>query len=304
MNYVATITKQVELMWVGFISVLPNLVLALVVVIFTWLLARGAVRIANRLIGRAQVRQDLKNLTALCVRIGIWIFGLLVAAAIAIPGFTPAGMIAGLGVGALAIGFAFQDIFENFLAGVLIMLRDKMNIGDLIEVEGVVGKVEKITLRETHVRQLSNELTIMPNSMIFKNSVKILTDATIRRDELMVGVAYDTDLDAAEAAIRRAFERDIPGIVADRPVGVFAREFGGSSIDWLVQWWSESSAPRDMRDVRTAVMKSIKTEFDAQGIDIPFPIVTNMFPEPLQLARSQAKTANDAGEATGQPVTN
>ena len=85
-------------------------------------------------------------------------------------------MIAGLGIGALAIGFAFQDIFENFLAGVLIMLREKMRIGDMIEVEGMLGKVEKITLRETYIRQLSNELTIMPNSMLFKNAVKILTD--------------------------------------------------------------------------------------------------------------------------------
>lgn len=146
------------------------------------------------------------------------------------------------------------------------------------------GKVEKITLRETYIRQLSNELTIMPNAMLFKNPVEILTDAEIRRDELMIGVAYDSDLDGVEAAIRRAFERDIPGIVPDKSVGVFAREFGGSSIDWLVQWWSESSAPRDMRDVRTAVIKSIKAEFDKDGIDIPFPIQTNLFPEPLKIA--------------------
>ena len=228
------------------------------------------------------MRADLRNLVETVARVLIWIIGLLIAAAVAIPGFTPAGMIAGLGIGALAIGFAFQDIFENFLAGVLIMLRDKMNIGDIIEVEGVLGKVEKITLRETHVRQLSNELTIMPNSILFKNKVKILTDASIRRDEIMVGVSYDADLDAAQEAILAAFEPTIEGVVADKPVGVFCREFGGSSIDFLVQWWSESSAPRDMRDVRTAVIKAIKRELDAVDIEIPFPIVTNMFPEPMR----------------------
>ena len=288
MNYVATIRDQALGMWYGFIAILPNLALALVVLFLTWIVAKFAVNIADRITGRTAVRQDLRNLTETIVRVIIWIVGLLIAAAVAIPGFTPAGMIAGLGIGALAIGFAFQDIFENFLAGVLIMLRDKMNIGDVIECEGVRGKVEKITLRETHVRQLSNELTIMPNSMLFKNKVQILTDAEVRRDEIMVGVSYDADLDAAEKAILGAFEPHIEGVVADRPVGVFCREFGGSSIDFLVQWWSESSAPKDMRVVRTAVIKAIKRELDAVEIEIPFPIVTNMFPEPLRLERPES----------------
>lgn len=282
MDYVATLREQLAGMLHGFVSILPNLALALVVIVLTWLLARFAVNIADRVTDKTTVRADLRNLVETVARVLIWIIGLLIAAAVAIPGFTPAGMIAGLGIGALAIGFAFQDIFENFLAGVLIMLRDKMNIGDIIEVEGVLGKVEKITLRETHVRQLSNELTIMPNSILFKNKVKILTDASIRRDEIMVGVSYDADLDAAQEAILAAFEPTIGGVVADKPVGVFCREFGGSSIDFLVQWWSESSAPRDMRDVRTAVIKAIKRELDAVDIEIPFPIVTNMFPEPMR----------------------
>lgn len=274
----------------GFLTLLPNLVIAFVIIIMTWLIARSAVKIADRLTGRSSLRQDLQNLVETVVRVIIWIVGLLVAAAVAIPGFTPAGMIAGLGVGALAVGFAFQDIFENFLAGVLIMLRDKMNIGDLIEVEGVLGKVEHITLRETHVRQLSNELTIMPNSMLFKNKVKILTDAPIRRDEVMVGVSYDSDLDSSMEAIRRAFE-GIAGLVDEKPIGVFAREFGSSSIDFQVQWWSESSAPRDMRDVRTDVVKAIKRELDAAGIEIPFPYVTHTFKDQVPVEMLPAANA-------------
>lgn len=295
MEYIATIREQLDSMAHGFVAILPNLAIAIVIVFLTWLIAKSAVKIAARITGKTDVRADLQNLVATLVKVVIWIIGLLVAAAVAIPGFTPAGMIAGLGVGALAIGFAFQDIFENFLAGVLIMLRDKMNIGDLIEVEGVLGKVEHITLRETHVRQLSNELTIMPNSMLFKNKVKILTDAPIRRDEIMVGVSYDADLDAAQDAIRKAFDNAIEGIVEEKPIGVFCREFGGSSIDFLVQWWVESNAPRDMRDVRTAVIKAIKHELDTVGIEIPFPIVTNMFPEALRVEQSDTPKAANEG---------
>jgi small-conductance mechanosensitive channel len=74
-------------------------------------------------------------------RLLIWLVGLLIAATLVVPGLTPASLFAGLGVGAVAIGFAFQDIFQNFLAGVLIMIREKMRIGDTIECQGISGRV-------------------------------------------------------------------------------------------------------------------------------------------------------------------
>ncbi|TIX51875.1 mechanosensitive ion channel family protein [Alteraurantiacibacter aquimixticola] len=283
MDFVATIREQIDGMLMGAVAILPNLAVALVVLIITWLVAKSAVKIADRITGKTDVREDLRNLTATLVRVLIWIFGLLIAAAVAIPGFTPAGLIAGLGIGALAIGFAFQDIFENFLAGVLIMLRNKMNIGDVIEVEGVLGKVEHITLRETHVRHLSNELTIMPNSMIFKNQVKILTDQDVRRDQIVVGVAYDTDLPAAKAAIQQAVE-GLDIILVDRGVDVFAQEFNSSSIDFLVRYWTQSR-PRDLRETKSEVVFTIKQALDDAGIEIPFPYITHTFKEPVPLVQ-------------------
>ena len=278
-------------MWTGFIAILPNLAVAIVVLILTWIVAKFAVRIADKLTGRSHMRESLRQLLETIVRLFIWILGIMFALIIAIPGFTPTGMIAGLGIGALAIGFAFQDIFENFLAGILIMLREKMRIGDLIEIEGVLGKVEKITLRETYIRQLSNELTIMPNSMLFKNAVKILTDDTVRRNEVVVGVSYETDLEVAQKAIEDAMTT-VDAVVKDRPVIVYAQEFSGSSIDFLVQWYAQSAA-RDLRQTKSEAIKAIKKSLDAAGIDIPFPIQTNYFAEPLRIEQvSSEKTAD------------
>ncbi|WAT18721.1 mechanosensitive ion channel [Aurantiacibacter sp. MUD11] len=290
MNYVEILENQIVSMWEGFIAILPNLAIALLVMFVTWLVAKFAVRIVDRLAGKSTMREDLRQLLETVVRLAIWLAGIMLALIIAIPGFTPTGLIAGLGIGALAIGFAFQDIFENFLAGVLIMLREKMRIGDLIEVEGVLGKVEKITLRETYVRQLSNELTIMPNSMLFKNAVKILTDDTVRRNEVIVGVAYDTDLELAQKTIEEAMGT-VDAIVKDRPVVVYAQEFGGSSIDFLVQWYAQS-ASRDLRQTKSEAIKAIKKALDAKGIDIPFPIQTNYFPEPLRIEQVAGAAAD------------
>ena len=291
MNYVEILRDQVMGMWAGFIAILPNLAIAVIVLLLTWIVAKFAVRIANKATAKSRMREDLRQLVETVVKLAIWIAGIILALVVAIPGFTPAGLIAGLGIGALAIGFAFQDIFENFLAGVLIMLREKMRIGDLIEVEGVLGKVEKITLRETYVRQLSNELTIMPNSMLFKNAVKILTDDTVRRNEVVVGVSYEADLEVAQKAIEDAM-KTVDAVVEDRPVIVYAQEFGGSSIDFLVQWYAQSAA-RDLRQTKSEAIKAIKKGLDAAGIDIPFPIQTNYFAEPLRIEQVSAdKTAD------------
>ncbi|KLE35252.1 mechanosensitive ion channel protein MscS [Aurantiacibacter luteus] len=283
MNYVQTLQDQLQGMANSIVAALPNLAIALVVLIITWIVARFAVRIADALVGRTKLRASLRNLTETVVKLAIWMVGILVAAAVAVPGFTPAGAIAGLGIGAVAIGFAFQDIFENFLAGVLIMLREKMRIGDVIEVEGVTGRVEHITLRETHIRQLSNELTIMPNSMIFKNPVKILTDDSLARTEIVAGVSYDTDLEQAERVIRDAVEA-LEGIDQSKGVEVYATEFNSSSIDFKVRFWT-GSKPRDGWQARSVAIKAIKRALDEAGIEIPFPYITHTFKEVVPLGR-------------------
>ncbi|MAF29425.1 MAG: mechanosensitive ion channel protein MscS [Croceicoccus sp.] len=287
MNYVETINKEVMGMAEGLVASLPSLAIGLVIILVTWLVAKIVVRITGRIAAKANLRESLRNLIATVTHVAVWIIGLMIAATVVLPGLEPAGLIAGLGIGTVAIGFAFQDIFENFLAGVLIMLRENMQIGDLIEVEGVLGKVEKITLRETHIRQLTNELTIMPNSMLFKNPVQILTDAHIRRDELMVGVSYDTDLDRAMKVIEGAMV-GIEAIDTEKPVSVFAWSYGASSVDFLVQWWSDAR-PRDRRETKSDVVRAIKRALDDAGIEIPFPYVTHTFKEPVPLLRDAAE---------------
>lgn len=287
MNYVQTLHNQIERMVRGFIQALPTLAIAIVILLITWVVAKYAIRIADRITGRTKLREDLKQLLDTLVRLAIWIVGIVIALTVAIPSFTPASAFAGLGIGAVAIGFAFQDIFQNFLAGVLIMLREKMRINDLIECQGITGRVERITLRETHVRQLSNELTIVPNSLLFKNPVKILTDEVVRRDEITVGVGYDVDLEQAQAVIRDTVQ-GLETVNQDKPVVVVARTFGASSIDFLVQWWAPTT-PRDMRLTRSEVVIAVKKALDAAGIEIPYPYVTNTFKEPLRIGRAAAE---------------
>ncbi|WP_170010976.1 mechanosensitive ion channel family protein [Pontixanthobacter rizhaonensis] len=280
-NTLATLQDQLIGMGESLIRALPNITIALVILVITWVLAKFAVKIADRLTNKTDIRPSLRTLLDTLVKLAIWLIGLMTALTVIMPGLTPASLVAGLGIGAVAIGFAFQDIFENFLAGVLIMLREKMRIGDVIECEGIIGKVENITLRETYVRKLSGEVTLVPNSILFKNPVEILTDDTSRRHEIVAGVSYDTDLDHAAQVIVDAVS-ELPMVQKDEGVDVFACEFNSSSVDFRVRWWA-GSKPRDMHESRDAVVRAIKRGLDDAGIEIPFPYITHTFKEAVPI---------------------
>ena len=280
------LVDQLRDMGAAFIKLLPQMGIALVVIIFTWLIAKGATGIADRLTKKAELRPSLRELIDTLIKIGLWVLGIMISATILIPSMTPASLFAGLGIGAVAIGFAFQDIFENFLAGILIMIREKMRIGDVIECEGISGKVDQITLRETYIRKLSGEITVVPNSILFKNPVEILTDVEERRHEVIAGVSYDTDLDEAASVIRKAVEA-VDGIITDKGIDIFACEFNSSSVDFRVRWWA-GSKPRDMHETRDAVIRSIKSALDKAGIEIPFPYVTHTFKEAMRIDKSES----------------
>lgn len=283
------IDRQISMMWDGFLQSIPALVFAIVILLVTGLVAGSAGKIADRIIGKTEIRPSLKTLIETLVKLAIWIAGVMLAAIVLFPDLTPASLFAGLGIGAVAIGFAFQDIFENFFAGMLIMLREKMRIGDLIECEGITGKVEHITLRETHIRSLSGELTVVPNAMLFKNPVEILTDETQRRYDVVVGVSYDTDLDQAAEVIRKAVE-DVDGIDLEKGIDVFAQEFNSSSVDFLVRWWAGSSS-RAGRESKDKIVRNIKRALDNAGIEIPFPYVTHTFKEKVPLGERPGEEA-------------
>ncbi|MBV7267021.1 mechanosensitive ion channel family protein [Erythrobacter sp. WH131] len=274
---------QLNEMGTELVRTLPSIGIAIIIIIVTAIVAGFTVKIADGLIGKTDLRPSLRNLIETLVKLGTWIIGLLIAAIVVFPGLTVGSLIAGLGIGAVAIGFAFQDIFENFLAGVLIMIREKMRIGDVIECEGMIGKVEHITLRETHIRALSGELTVVPNSILFKNPVEILTDKDQRRHDVVIGVSYDTDLDEASEVIRKAVSA-VDEVDTEKGLDIFAQEFNSSSVDFLVRWWS-GSTPRNGWESKDKVVRAIKRGLDDAGIEIPFPYVTHTFKERVPMGQ-------------------
>jgi small-conductance mechanosensitive channel len=281
MEPLSIIRDQVLGLYVGAVALIPNLIAGTVIVLATWLSAMGLSRLLAGMFRRSRMRGSLASALLTLSRILVWLVGLMVAATIVFPNLTPASLLTGLGIGSLAVGLAFRDIFENFLAGMLILIREPMRIGDDIVCEGIRGRVELITIRDTYIRKRSAELVLLPNSFLFKNPIEVLTDRPMRRIELLVGVAYGEDVDAARQVIRDAFT-DLETVDRNARIDVFAREFNSSSMDFLVRWWTGSTPIEEHRS-RDEVAAAIKAALDRAGIEIPFPYRTLTFKEPLRV---------------------
>ncbi len=226
------------------------------------------------------------------------IVGVLAAAAVLFPTITPGKLLTALGLGSVAIGFAFKDILENFFAGVLILLREPFGVGDHIASDDAEGAVEEITIRDTHIRQTDGQLVVVPNAALFQNPVTVRTDKEFRRTSITCGVAYGEDVDEARAVIEKAV-RAVDLVRDDvRDVQVFAKAFGASSIDFEVAWWT-GSKPIDIRASRDQVIAAVKRALDEADMEIPFPYRTLTFKEPLRTFSVDSNLEIDEKSAAG-----
>ena len=271
-------------MFRSFIEHTPFMIGGIIALILTWALAALLRTFGTRLLSGWNKRDSVKELILRLATIVVWVFGLLLTSIILFPGLTPAKALGGLGLVSIAVGLAFKDIFENFFAGILILWRFPFERGDFIECEGLVGKVERVLLRMSYIRETNGKLTVVPNSFLFKNPVTILTNQPSRRSTITTGVAYDVDVKNAVSVITRAIEQ-CETLTPDKPIQVFPCAFGSSSIDIEVAWWTESS-PLGIRKSRAEVVVAIKEALDENGIEIPFPYRTLTFKEPLPVNTS------------------
>ncbi|MFC6638134.1 mechanosensitive ion channel family protein [Sulfitobacter sediminilitoris] len=285
--------NQLEGYATGFWQVLPQLVLSVVFLVFVWAVAKVLSWVLPKMLRRARMRRALVDVVMMLAIVGLWLFGVLIAVTIAFPTITPGRALTALGVGGVAIGFAFKDVFENFLAGVLLLIREPFSIDDYIDCENIEGQVEEITIRDTHVRQTDGQLVVAPNAMFFKNPVTIRTAKDVRRTTIICGVAYGEDVDAAREIIAKAV-RDVDSVRDDvRDVEIFAQEFADSAINFEITWWT-GSRPLDIRSSRDKVVAAVKRALDEAGVEIPFPYRTMTFKEPLSILGKDAENKDAA----------
>ena len=261
----------------GFIARLPYLVLALVVFILFYLAARGIKNVVKRISDQRRRHRNLGLVLGRLSQGAIILIGLLVALVIVIPGFRPGQLIELLGIGSVAIGFAFRDIFQNFLAGILILLTEPFHIGDQIVVNNYEGTVEDIQTRATTIKTYDGRRVVIPNAELFTNSVTVNTAFDKRRLQYDVGIGYGDDIDQARALIVEAL-RSVEGVLPDPPPEAVVVELADFSVKIRALWWIAPPKRFEALLANDKVLTAIKQKlYIENGIDLPYPTQQILF---------------------------
>lgn len=293
---VGEIRETLAGIWNNFLEHVPHLLAGLIVVALTAVAASVGRALLHRSLKRSKLRWSLRELLLQMMFVAIWAIGLLITAMIIFPGLTPTKALGGLGLLTVAAGLAFKDIFSNFFAGILLLWRFPFEHGDFITCKAITGRVEEITIRNTVLREVTDELVVVPNSFLFENPVEVLTSRRYRRVTIMTSVAYDVHLPTALEVVKAAVS-GCTTVSQEHRIEVFAQQFGSSSMDIQVAWWA-GSTPLEQRVSQSEVVTAIKLALDEHKLEIPFPYRTLVFKDPLQVAELRRSLGDRGSSAT------
>lgn len=253
------------------IASIPNLLMGFLVFIVFLVLAQAFRSAVQRAMAQ---RRQTSNVGLVLGRLAqgfILIAGLLVAITVSVPSFTPADLVGTLGIGSVAIGFAFRDILQNFLAGILILLTEPFHIHDQIVFGAFEGTVEDIQTRATIMRTYDGRRVVIPNADLFMHAVTVNTAYAHRRMQYDIEVDHSADVDAARHLIL-ATMRSIPEVLTDPEPNVLVVALTASGVSLRARWWVAPPRRADVLLVQDQVLTAVKQAFGEHNIAFPSPV--------------------------------
>ncbi len=249
----------------------PRVLIALAVVAAGYLLSRGVRWVLHRVLEGRRT----PSFVAVMSKLAGWLvlfLAVMAATVLVFPSVRPVDMLAGLGFFSVAAAFAFQDILENLLSGLLLILRQPFRSGDQISVGEVTGTVQAITIRETRIKTFDGQLVLIPNRDVYKAVITVRTHFPSRRMAVVVGIAYENDPGEACRVIRAALSQDVPRLDGTPEPEAVVTQLGVSTVDIEARFWCGP----DQHDVVLAVdaaIRAVKSALDEAGIEMPADIV-------------------------------
>ncbi|AMG93226.1 MULTISPECIES: small-conductance mechanosensitive channel MscS [Citrobacter] len=247
------------------LSYAVNIVAAVAIVIVGMIVARLVSNTVNRLMVARHIDATVADFLSALVRYGIIAFTLI--AALGRVGVQTASVIAVLGAAGLAVGLALQGSLSNLAAGVLLVMFRPFRAGEYADLGGVAGTVLNVQIFSTTMRTVDGKIVVIPNGKIIAGNIINFSREPVRRNEFIISVAYDSDIDKVKQILTGIIESE-DRILKDREMTVRLNELGASSINFVVRVWSNSG---DLQNVYWDVLERIKREFDAAGISFPYP---------------------------------
>jgi small conductance mechanosensitive channel len=290
----------------GFVRMLPLIVVAVVVLAVSWIFARLTVYVLRR---RLQARALSPLLRAVVARTGgilVMLVGLYLVLRIA--GLTQLAftVVGGTGLIGLALGIAFRDITENFLASLFLSLQQPFRAGDLVEVANITGYVQQLTSRTTVLMTLDGNQVQVPNSTVFRSTIRNFTSNPNRREDFIVGIGYEDSISAAQDVVLKVLAEH-PAVLAEPEPLVLVEGLGSSTVNLRVYFWLDG-ARHSWAKVKSSVIRLVKRAFQDAGISLPDEAREVTFPHgvPVRMVEGEgaAKPAKPSrAKPTAEPET-
>ncbi|HEY4649984.1 MAG TPA: mechanosensitive ion channel, partial [Pontibacter sp.] len=252
---------KLELWLRHLVLMLPNLFLALIILVVTFYVARLIRKGLDRVIGRFSHSPALNNMISTLLYLCLLMVGFLLVLSVLKLDSVVVSLLAGVGIAGLALGFAFQDIAANFISGTIIAVQKPFGVGDVIETNSYFGVIERISLRTVDIRKVTGELVKLPNKMVFENPVTNYSFHGIRRIDLDVRISYNEDLERVQRIVTEALQ-DVKNRVKTRDVEVVYDEFAESAINFKARFWVNYGRQYDYVSAKSDAIIRIKKAFD------------------------------------------
>ena len=252
---------------------LPNIVLAIVILILFYFIARGIQNLLRKFLLARIGQKSIQDIISKIIFISILLIGFFIALGVLDLDKMLTSILAGAGVIGLAIGLALQGTLSNTIGGVVLSFMPKIRINDYIETNDAKGFVTEISLRNITLRRPDNNYVIVPNSKFVDNSFTNYSLSERSRITVTCGIGYESDLQGVEDLVTRIIAENFEQQEGES-VEFFFTEFGDSSINFMTRFWINMVKNKEEYEARHKAIKIIKSHFDAEGINIPFPIRT------------------------------
>ena len=265
MDQIGNYKRHIEEALTWFYDFLPNLITAVLLLVFgLWI-----IRIINRLVHRFFERKDydeaLESFLQSFIKMGLKF--LLFVLVVTQLGVKSSSLVAMVGAAGLAVGLALQGSLANFAGGVLILLFKPFRVGDFIAAQGVEGTVKEINIFTTKINTFGNQVAIIPNGKLSNENIVNFNGEETRRDKIQVGIGYGSDIRKAKEILLEICQEDIRILPTPAPE-VYVAELADSSVNLSLRFWAKNE---NFWPAHFHVMETLKARFDAAGIEIPFP---------------------------------
>jgi len=277
------------------VQVWPLILLAVVIIVAAWLLSLLVSRVARHLLTGRIESPLLLNVVVKIIAIPVFLLGFYFVLRVA--GLTQLALtlLGGTGLIGIIIGFAFRDIAENFLASLLLSIRNPFAGGDLIEVAGHTGIVQNLNTRSTVLLTLDGNHVQIPNATVFKNTIKNYSSIPSRRAEYKVGIGYDSSVSLAQRLISTVLNEHSAVLNRPEPL-VLVDELGDATINLRIYYWFDSVAYSPAK-INSALLRQTKNALLEGGIELPDPAREVVFPRGVPIVRM-----DEAPSLTRQPA--